>query len=45
MLVPELDSDVHDLRGLREVGQMLLGGAARRKRRRRRAALQTQGRG
>jgi hypothetical protein len=46
VLVPELDSDVHDLRGLRQVGEMLLGeGPSRPKGRRRRAALQAQGRG
>ena len=43
VLVPELESDVHDLRGLKEVGELILeGGAARRRRRRR--ALQPQGR-
>jgi hypothetical protein len=26
ILVPELDADVHDLRGLREVGERILGG-------------------
>jgi anion-transporting ArsA/GET3 family ATPase len=45
MLVPELDTDVHDLRGLREVGELLLGGGRGPVRRRRReAALQARGR-
>ncbi len=35
LLVPELDQDVHDLRGLHEVGELLLADAARGRRERR----------
>jgi len=45
VVVPELEADVHDLRGLREVGQMMLGGGGSRPRRKRPAELQAQGRG
>ena len=45
ILVPELDADVHDLRGLAEIGEMVLGGGrADPRRRRRKAELQAQGR-
>ena len=33
VLVPELDADVHDLRGLAEIGEMVLGGGRVRARR------------
>jgi anion-transporting ArsA/GET3 family ATPase len=45
VLVPELDADVHDLRGLREIGERILGGGGPVGRRRRRAALPVGGRG
>jgi anion-transporting ArsA/GET3 family ATPase len=44
ILVPELEADVHDLRGLREVGELILGGGRSTSRRRRRSELQVQGR-
>jgi hypothetical protein len=44
ILVPELEADVHDLRGLREVGELILGGGRPTSRRRRRSELQVQGR-
>jgi hypothetical protein len=45
ILVPELDADVHDLRGLLQIGELVLGGGRVRPRRRRRnAELQAQGR-
>jgi anion-transporting ArsA/GET3 family ATPase len=42
ILVPELDADIHDLRGLREVGELILGGGRTTTRRRRRAELPAQ---
>ena len=45
ILVPELDADVHDLRGLLQIGELVLGGGRVRPRpRRRNAELQAQGR-
>jgi hypothetical protein len=44
ILVPELEADVHDLRGLREIGERILGGGRARSRRRRQDELQAQGR-
>jgi hypothetical protein len=38
ILVPELDQDVHDLRGLREVGEAMLGEISENGRARRRAS-------
>jgi anion-transporting ArsA/GET3 family ATPase len=38
ILVPELDADVHDLRGLAEIGELVLGGGRARARRRPRSA-------
>jgi len=45
ILVPELDADVHDLRGLREVGERILGGGRTPARRKRKADLHAQARG
>jgi hypothetical protein len=45
VLVPELEADVHDLRGLREVGERILGGGRARPRRRRKAELPVPARG
>jgi anion-transporting ArsA/GET3 family ATPase len=45
ILVPELDADVHDLRGLREVGERILGGGRAPARRKRKADLHAQARG
>ncbi|PYQ13921.1 MAG: gliding motility protein [Acidobacteria bacterium] len=45
VLVPELEADVHDLRGLKEVGELLLSGGRSPSRRRRPSQLQAQGRG
>jgi anion-transporting ArsA/GET3 family ATPase len=43
ILVPELEADVHDLRGLLEIGERILGGGRARSRRRK-DELQAQGR-
>jgi anion-transporting ArsA/GET3 family ATPase len=44
VLVPEMDADVHDLRGLREVGERMLGGRGSASSPRRRKQLQAEGR-